>query len=262
MSVAGRILAELEQFPVAVALDECKLFFELPDDTDHIKEYRRQLLAPSASGNVPHFAGDSSRHRNPDAKWNFVSVTVERSRAAIRAFEKRPETFPVEKVVTQMARKKTTRNARDKHDRRRRHRQARKTKSGRSSLKRPHIGPRSKNTRQHATYDRALRALALMRRGESLSSATRAEHIKPKTFLRYVGSAVRHDKPGGRFRVAAKDTLTRFLQVPTDKGTVAVAVRGIKAAQEFSAHANAIAHFNRTGGHVAVEAIQGANVHR
>jgi hypothetical protein len=86
-----------------------------------------------------------------------------------------------------------------------------------------------------------------MRRGESLSSATRAEHIKPKTFLRYVGSAVRHDKPGGRFRVAAKDTLTRFLQVPTDKGTVAVAVRGIKAAQEFSAHANAIAHFNRTG---------------
>jgi hypothetical protein len=90
--------------------------------------------------------------------------------------------------------------------------------------------------------------LALMRRGESMSAACKAEHIKPDTFLRYVGRAVRHDKPGGRFRVvASRDTLTRQLQVPTADGTVPVTVRGIKAAREFSAHANAIAHFNRTG---------------
>jgi hypothetical protein len=87
-----------------------------------------------------------------------------------------------------------------------------------------------------------------MRRGESMSAACRAEHIKPDTFLRYVGHAVRHDKPGGRFRVvASRDTLTRQLQVPTADGTVPVSVRGIKAARAFSAHANAIAHFNRTG---------------
>jgi hypothetical protein len=86
-----------------------------------------------------------------------------------------------------------------------------------------------------------------MRQGESLSAACRAEHIKPDTFLRYVGSAVRHDKPGGRFRVTKNDALTRDLQVPTADGLVQISVKGIKAAREFSAHANAIAHFNRTG---------------
>lgn len=86
-----------------------------------------------------------------------------------------------------------------------------------------------------------------MRKGESLAAACRAEHIKPDTFLRYVGSAVRHDKPGGRFRVVAKDKLTRELQVQTTEGPVLVSAKGIDAARRFSAHANAIGHFNRTG---------------
>ena len=111
----------------------------------------------------------------------------------------------------------------------------------------PSRSPRTSARQQNATYERALHVLALMRRGESMSAACRAEHIKPDTFLRYVGRAVRHDKPGGRFRVVAKDTLTRNLQVPTADGTVAVAMRGMKAAREFSAYLNAIGHFNRTG---------------
>jgi hypothetical protein len=89
--------------------------------------------------------------------------------------------------------------------------------------------------------------LALMRRGESLSAACKAEHIKPETFLRHVGSAVRHDKPGGRFQVVKTDVLRRELQVPTADGPVQVSVRGIKKAREFSEYLNAIAHFNRTG---------------
>jgi hypothetical protein len=80
-----------------------------------------------------------------------------------------------------------------------------------------------------------------------MSAACKAEHIKPDTFLRYVGRAVRHDKPSGRFRVAATDTLRRELQVPTADGPVHVSVKGIKAAREFSAYLNAIARFNRTG---------------
>jgi hypothetical protein len=86
-----------------------------------------------------------------------------------------------------------------------------------------------------------------MRRGESLSAATRAEHIKPDTFLRRVGGAVRHNRPGGRFRVVETDTLRRELQVPTANGPVHVSAKGIKAAREFSAYLNAVAHFNRTG---------------
>ena len=119
--------------------------------------------------------------------------------------------------------------------------------SRRSSRKQPSRQPRRANARQDATYNRAVHALALMRRGESLSAACRAEHIKPDTFLRYIGSAVRHDKPGSRFRVTATDSLTRALLVPAADGPVRVSVKGIKAAREFSAPANAIAHFNRTG---------------
>ena len=102
--------------------------------------------------------------------------------------------------------------------------------------------------RRGAAYDRALHALALMRRGESLSAACKAEHIKPQTFLRYVGNVVRHDKPGGRFRVAKTDRLVRHLQqVQSTEGAIDVDAKWITRAREFSDHANAIAHFNRTG---------------
>jgi hypothetical protein len=86
-----------------------------------------------------------------------------------------------------------------------------------------------------------------MRRGESLAAACRAEHIKPQTFLRQVGNAVRHDKAGGRYRVARTDTLRRDLEVQTTAGPIHAPAKGIRAAREFSDHANAIAHFNRTG---------------
>ena len=103
------------------------------------------------------------------------------------------------------------------------------------------------DARQRDLRNRALHALALMRKGESLAAACRAEHIKPDTFLRHVGSAVQHDKPGGRFRIAKADTLTRDLQVHTSDGRVRVAAKGITAARRFSDYENAIAHFNRTG---------------
>jgi hypothetical protein len=104
-----------------------------------------------------------------------------------------------------------------------------------------------RTARHTGTYDRALHALALMRRGESLAAACRAEHIKPQTLLRHVGNALRHDKPGGRYRVARTDTLRRDLEVQTPDGPIHVSAKGIKAAREFAVHANAIAHFNRTG---------------
>jgi hypothetical protein len=81
-----------------------------------------------------------------------------------------------------------------------------------------------------------------------MSAACRAEHIKPQTFLRHVGRAVHRDRPGGRFRVAKTDRLVRYLQeVQTTTGPIKVVAKGIARARKFSAHANAIAHFNRTG---------------
>jgi hypothetical protein len=120
--------------------------------------------------------------------------------------------------------------------------------SGRKPSQKPVRPPAARATaRQQDVRNRALHALALMRRGESLAAACRAEHIKPQTLLRHVGKAVLHDKPGGRYRVARTDTLPRDLEVQTPDGPVHVSAKGIKAAREFAAHANAIAHFNRTG---------------
>jgi hypothetical protein len=124
---------------------------------------------------------------------------------------------------------------------------ARQKRQNKTTNRRTRSAAAAMNPRQRDARNRALHALALMRNGESLAAACRAEHIKPDTFLRYVGSAVRHDKPGGRFRVATKDTLTRDLQVHTTDGPVRVAAKGITAARRFSAYENAIAHFNRTG---------------
>ena len=114
------------------------------------------------------------------------------------------------------------------------------------------------NARQQDTRNRTLHALALMRRGESLSAASKAEHIKPATLLRYVGRAIRQDKPGGRFRVLKTDKFVRHLQhVQSTEGPIDVAAKGINAARDFAAHANAIAHFNRTGDASQLERFKG-----
>ena len=95
---------------------------------------------------------------------------------------------------------------------------------------------------------RALHALSHMRREKlSLAEACRLEHIKPATFLRHVGSAVRQKTPGGRYKVSAADKFVRKLNVPTALGPTAVPVRGSKAAREVSAYSNAVAKYLRTG---------------
>ena len=103
------------------------------------------------------------------------------------------------------------------------------------------------DARQRDTSRRALRALRHMRAGASLSAATRLEHIKPSTFMRYAGSTVQQDRPGGRYRARPTDRLSRELEVPSTQGLVRVSAKGIKQAREFSRFSNAVGHFNRTG---------------
>src|SRR5579859_2633819 len=70
---------------------------------------------------------------------------------------------------------------------------------------------------------RALHVLAHMRREDlSLAEAARLEHVKPATVLRYVGSALRRDKTGGRYRATATDKFHRKLNLPTPSGPVPV----------------------------------------
>lgn len=87
----------------------------------------------------------------------------------------------------------------------------------------------------------------MRRENFSLSEACRQEHIKPTTFRRYVGSAVRQDKPGGRFHATKGDSFRRDLQIPTAKGPAVVSVYGSKNARFLADYLNAISEWRRTG---------------
>src|SRR5712692_11374202 len=84
--------------------------------------------------------------------------------------------------------------------------------------------PRS--PREAAARNRALHVLARMRRGEPLSRAARAEHIKPATVRKYLGSQFRQDAPGKRWKPTKSDRLTAQMNVLTPLGQTTVLVRG------------------------------------
>jgi hypothetical protein len=86
-----------------------------------------------------------------------------------------------------------------------------------------------------------------MRGGKSFTAAARRERLKPQTFRRHAGKALRQKHPGGRLYAAPSDTLQREMIVQTTEGPQRLAIRGLKQARLVSAHANAIAQFNRDG---------------
>ena len=102
------------------------------------------------------------------------------------------------------------------------------------------------NERTSETRERALNALSKMRREHlSLSKACREEHIKPATLRRYAGSALRQDKPGGRFRATAGDSFRRDLQIPTTHGMTVFPIYGSKNASIIAKYLNAVSAFQR-----------------
>ena len=94
----------------------------------------------------------------------------------------------------------------------------------------------------------------------SLSEASRQEHIKPATVRRYVGSAVRQDKPGGPYRATAGDSFRRDLQIPTAQGPTVVHVYGSKNARLISNYLNAVSEYLRTGKRTKLDSFKGQTV--
>jgi hypothetical protein len=87
-----------------------------------------------------------------------------------------------------------------------------------------------------------------MRRKQlSLAAASRLERVKPDTVLRYVGSALKRDRPGGRFHATKGDRFRRDLQIPSESGPITVPIYGSKNAENISKYLNAVAHYLRTG---------------
>jgi hypothetical protein len=127
----------------------------------------------------------------------------------------------------------------------------------------PRIFAKPEKTNEHTleTRNRALAVLGRMRRGHlSLSEASRLEHIKPSTVRRYVGSAIRQTKPGGRFRAALGDTFRRNLQIPTVHGQIVIQVYGSKNARFIANYLNAISEYLRTGKREKLDSFKGKTV--
>lgn len=117
------------------------------------------------------------------------------------------------------------------------------------------------SSRSQLARTRALHALSLMRREKiSLAEASRLEHIKPATLLRHVGSAIRQDKPGGRYRATKSDRLRRDVQIPTALGEMTLSVSGSKAATEIAEYQNAVARYLRKGDASKLKRFQGKMV--
>jgi hypothetical protein len=117
------------------------------------------------------------------------------------------------------------------------------------------------SSRSQSARARALHALSLMRREKlSLAEASRLEHIKPGTLLKYVGRAIRQDKPGGRYQATASDRFRRDVQIPTALGQTTISISGSKAATEIAKYQNAVARYLRNGDASKLKRFQGKKV--
>ena len=106
-----------------------------------------------------------------------------------------------------------------------------------------HNKKQTHNRRENETRIRAFRALTAMRQGASISRAARENGITPRTIKRYVGAALRQDRPGGRIRATKSDRLLRYLQIPGPNGPIDITARGSKQATEISRYKAAVNRF-------------------
>jgi len=101
--------------------------------------------------------------------------------------------------------------------------------------------------------ERALRALAAIRRGNTLSRAARENSVTARTIKRYVGSALVQDRPGGRIRATKSDRLVRYLQIPGANGSVEVTAHGSRAASKLASYKAAVNRFLRGDRHALID---------
>lgn len=89
---------------------------------------------------------------------------------------------------------------------------------------------------------RALKAVALMRKGVSLTRASRRSHTTPDTIRKYAQSAL-GDLAGGRYCVARSDRLARAMRFVDEAGLLTVHVRSSRVATEIAEYWNAVKRY-------------------
>ena len=100
-----------------------------------------------------------------------------------------------------------------------------------------------RNERQAQAKERALAAIALMRReGMKLRPAAKATGTSPITVWRYAGSALRQQRPGGRIRDSAHDRIARSVNFITPAGRQS-GTSDSRTASALGEHLNAVKTF-------------------
>ena len=127
-------------------------------------------------------------------------------------------------------------------------------------MSRPNAKPRS--AREVKARNRALHALARVRRGESLSQAARAEHVKLATIKKYLGGQFHQDAPGKRWKPTKSDRLTARMNVLTPRGPMTVSVRGSRERTRLARYNVALAKWRRgePGADAELAAFEGQTV--
>lgn len=116
----------------------------------------------------------------------------------------------------------------------------------RSEMKRHGAIPQ--NIRQAEARNRALHVLARMRRkGETLTSASREEHIDPRTVRKHLGSELRRAAGHTRPRPTKADRRLRHMLIPSAQGNVPAIVRGSRQASRLGRYMSAVGKYLRTG---------------
>ena len=106
--------------------------------------------------------------------------------------------------------------------------------------------PKPRNEREAEARNRALHALARVRRGESLSQAAQAEHVKLATIKKYLGGQFHQDAPGKRWKPTQSDRLSVRMNVLTPLGSTTVLVRGSRERIRLGRYNIALAKWRRS----------------
>src|ERR1700686_3900616 len=112
----------------------------------------------------------------------------------------------------------------------------------------PRRNAKPRNAREAEDRERALGALAKMRRDRiSLRAAATAYETDPKTVRRFVGSALRQAK-NGRYRAKRYDRIPRTINYLTlDGSVVPLTIRDSRTASKIAEYSNELRKYRRTG---------------
>ena len=116
-----------------------------------------------------------------------------------------------------------------------------------------------KDQRQAEARERAIAALALMRRqpGTSVLKAAGEYSTTRKTVLKYVGSELKRKRLRGKYKPTTYDRLSRRINIITPHGSQPETVRDSRIATANAEHSNAVRIYRNTGDTTALEKFRG-----